>query len=316
VKNAPFRQYDPWQDYKIPEGKESIRQPYHGLIEFISRIDRGDLLAQARDSAIKEWCNKHGLLGVLLHCCESISQDTVRDGLPWAVSYAREADGWRETPEYGREAPPGALIRGLGQFSPRLQSPKDTWGQFFPSISGVYPCPFSEEFWRTYTEPVEVFVDAARLLNKAVNGLRTLKESRGHIEIKRLDFRQNAGPAIHSLLLPVRSIIELEAKARYHLGYSTGSLLSDLAMMAALDATNYRLLACGNKTCGALLTTKSATAHYCSARCRGTAQMRKYRAEKQRQKVKDHAYRKKIAEEQIAERVQTDAKSVKGGVRK
>ena len=275
VKGAAWHSYNPWDEYRAPEGKQSIRQPYHSLLDIVNGTGPASL-----KSAIEEWCGKNGLLGVLLHSCESISQNTIRDGLPCALTYAREAESWRETPVFGAPAA-GALIRGLGQFSTQLRTPQDTWGQFLPEISGIYPCPFSEEFWRAYTEPVTVFLDAARLLSTAVAGLRTLRESKGQAEIKRFRLRQSAGPAIGSLLLPVRPIIEMETRTRYRLGYSTGSLLADLAMMALLDVTSYRLIACGNETCGALLVTRSTTAHYCSARCRGTAQMRKYRARKE-----------------------------------
>lgn len=275
---ARLSRYEPWDDYRAPEGKEPIRQPYHTLLELIARIQSGELDGKERDAEIIAWATTHGLLGVLPHISETITFPISEFGRQRGVlRYVRETRGWRQEQYPGdSHEQGGALVRQLGGFGQELQKVETTWGRFFSRER--IPTPFSPEFWMAYSEPIETFIAAGTLLFQATEQLRKIQQSRKALPQKQEEFISNVEQLIHSLTVPVRPMVYLERWNRYDLGWSCGSLLSDFAMMVVLDFTKNRLLTCQNPKCRAFFVTKSTAAKYCSARCRGTVQMRKYRS--------------------------------------
>jgi hypothetical protein len=260
---AAVETYSPWELYKVPAKKEAITQPYHTLFRLT------EMGQPERERELLSWCSKFGLLGVLLHRSESVSVPGSR-GL---ATYTREVGGWRALTDFSADAGAScALVRSLGEYQPTPQPVGQTWGPFFPGLSNPsdYPPPFSEDFWREYAEPVDVFFQAARFLRLAIDRIRTVPRSSA------ADFI-NATTLLHSLTSPVRPLL-YPKRHQIALGWACGSLLSNFAMMALLDfSTKSRLLICKNQRCGTMFVTNSKGAKYCSPRCRKVVQMRKYR---------------------------------------
>jgi len=284
---SALARYAPWSLYKSPHGKDPIQRPYHSLLGLVGQKAELD---HDSETAILDWCSEYGLLGVLLHRSESVSLPMLESGEQLGLNrYARETAGWIAAKTLDRDpAHAGAWVRQVGRFWSEFEPLDETWGRFFPQLSDprAIPPPFSDAFWNTYAEPLDSFLEAAQFLKRAVGQLSAIRDSREKLEDKQRNFAGGAQQLIHSLTITVRPMMYLTTRNRYGFAWATGSLLSSLAMMALLDFTENRLLMCRNPKCGALFTTKSVEAKYCSARCRGAVQMRKYRSRKEKEGAK------------------------------
>lgn len=186
-----------------------------------------------------------------------------------SLQYWRHDGGWDKT-SVSRERP-GAMIRGLYSPIVQFQELDRALGPFFPDVAATqkntyeYPCPFSDEFWEQYSESIVDFLDAARLLKTAIDGMRY--RGKGSEDPATVQKR------IGSLTVSVQTIPYLRGR-RPHVGWVSYSLLSAFAMMAVFDLASMRITKCGN--CGSYFTANTQRAKYCSQTCRSTAQMRKY----------------------------------------
>ena len=280
VEGQKLLRYEPWTGYQTPHGKAAIQQPYESLFRLMTVLDVCEV-EDSRNAAIVEWCSKYGLLGVLLHQSESVVMPITQDGKQRGLTeYYRETRGWSSTRDTDTNpARVGAMVRKLGHFQTELKT-LDSWSRFFPGLTTPpkFPPPFSDEFWNDYAESVTDFMVAGYFLRDCIRLLASIRDSRTTLKEKQERFY--LGPAetmIHALTANVRPMIYLESKTRYGLSWAGGSLLSNLAMMAVLDFTKNRLLFCGNPKCAALFVTNSIEGRFCSKKCRGTVQMRKYR---------------------------------------
>ena len=301
VEGLPLRSYEPWDAYHTPHGKETRKQPYHSLLELVRSIDSGELDPNERDLAITDWCGKYGPLGVLLSTNRVVGLTGFEHGrsLGWgSVDWGLKATSPRPDCVPGDKRVIGsyltdfgslaalhsdhvnlaASLGGPGNYSPPIGvSVLDYFTEFSNKRGYSPPAPICKQFWREYSEPVETFLGAGRVLLQVVKKLQATRDSKKSLVEKRAAFSERIKLLIESLVTTVRPIIHLETKSHFGLSWEGESLWSDFAMMAVLDFANNRPLVCGNSKCGAFFVTKSTEAKYCSGRCRGTVQMRKYR---------------------------------------
>jgi len=284
IEGLPLRSYEPWEAYHTPHGKETRKQPYHSLLELVSSIDRGELDPDERDLAIVDWCGKYGLLGVILlidlhvpspaHAALGFAHDQI-----WHHRYLSLSGGTLDDPTDASVM--GQYVPNYAVFPVRNSSPhfSDPSPYFFPKCDFfLKPPPRGETFQREYSEPIETFLAAGRLLREVVEQLQATRDSKKKFFEKQAEFSEKTKLLIESLVSTVRPIIHLETTSHFGLGWDCGSLWSNFAMMAVLDFTNSRPLICRNSKCGAFFVSKSTEAKYCSRQCRGAVQIRKYRA--------------------------------------
>jgi hypothetical protein len=275
-----LQKYDPWAKGK--PGKHNVEStPYRSLLTLVDHFSV---------PALVEWCQMHGLLGVLLHRAQTVtlepqwkesrgvgrgrtevSQDHFeRSHVGWSGSrrtWSGPADRLRE-----EVRPAGVLLQGLRRFESVPEPLSTTWERFFPGVSPkerstyAYPMPISDQFWRRYGEPLDAFLDAAQALRDALRDTDT-------IDGKPRTERGLA--ALNALVAPIGPSIVRE-DGHFRQQWRCPSLLASFAMMALLDLTGERRVrAC--EVCGSTFVSAVSRARYCSVRCRRRAEQRVYR---------------------------------------
>ncbi|NQV22122.1 MAG: hypothetical protein HQ511_11960 [Rhodospirillales bacterium] len=329
---AKLEIYDPWKIFEDVSGNKSANvSPYGQLLDIYRDVSaeighRGDatVLSAQSQAAIKSWCEKFGLLGVLPQKCQIVElaprwrplaisgfEDAATDDgsedlllMPTLRRYNRFGSGWIsrddqyapnanrmpvnsvgdlvERAEYPKGWPsPGAVIAGPGTRNWNRESLDISWKPFFPgvpkpeSLTYDYPMPLSDEFWQSYAEPIEVFVDAVADLHWALRNLRK-KDSSAESEDD-YDARVLAGQsALNKLAYPITACVVVNNGGQIRQKWVSTSLLASLSMMALLDITgNGRVLTC--PVCRGLFTSTSSKTKYCSPKCRNTQQKRNSR---------------------------------------
>ena len=293
IADAKLVEIFPWQEFRNPAGKKSVRQPYHSLLELASHLRWDSRLRLEGDGEqrVLDWCGEHGLLGLLLHRVETVilpAEKRFTPGVsasaptPKTTIFERRNRGWTVIDAVDLPtAPtkPGVYIRRqLGGFQMTFEPLEKTWGSFFRDVpvrdrpGYQYPAPFTPDFWRQYCEPLGQFVAAAVSFRQAVDTLRKLgaRTKPAPAEIMR------AESLMHALSLPVRPLLYQHGK-HYGVGWACHSLLAAYAMMAILDLARARVLECANPTCRKIFVSNTVQARYCGETCRGTVQVRKRR---------------------------------------
>jgi hypothetical protein len=270
--------------------------PYRSLLALVDHLSVPTLV---------EWCQMHGLLGVLLHRAQTVTLEPQWKqtrgpgrGRPEVSQnrYERSHSGWSGwrtrlsgPAERLQEElrPSGVLLQGLRRFEsmwePQLST---TWGRFFPAVpredrnAYAYPMPVSDEFWRLYGEPLDAFQDAAEALRDALRDTDAIGDGP----------RKKRGlQALNALVAPIGPSIVPEG-GRFRQQWRCPSLLASFAMMALLDLTGQqRVRAC--EVCGNTFVSAAPRARYCSGRCRRTAEQRVYRG-RRRTKVRQPGTRR------------------------
>jgi hypothetical protein len=136
----------------------------------------------------------------------------------------------------------------------------------------------SEEFWLSYAEPVEDFIEAASLLLSAVTALGTINPhaETDENDLEKIDWGMGV---LHSLVRTVGPAVIPKPEGSLRQEWVSTSLLGAFAMMGLLDLTeSRRILGCEN--CGTVFVSRSRRAKYCSQKCRLTTQKRRHRARK------------------------------------
>lgn len=183
-----------------------------------------------------------------------------------------------------QEFQPRALLRSMqakarawptaDRLDPLVEEPlTETWGHFFPAVakdeqnSYSYPLPLSEQFWSAYGEPLLLFYRWVLALEVALEELN-----------------QGDLSSLAALTAPLTPAAVATANGSLSKAWLAPSLLSSLAMMALLDATEGRHShVC--EGCGRLFVSAAHQARYCSQKCRFKVQKRRQRAHKQAQKL-------------------------------
>ena len=237
---------------------------------------------------------------------ESEQTSRSRAPVPAYRKYLKEGSGWRVITQFndstearrlplkdkqeGRPVPrevvpdqwpkPSAFMRLWDSYRWKEEPLSGDFRKFFPSIPREdwehyqYPAPGTEEFWKIYAEPVEIFHDwslkfqsCTRALDRlATKGIRTRQQKKALAEV---DLFLGS---LASTVSPSFDVVRGKLTQRW----SSASLASSFAFMMILDATvGRRPLACTR--CGTWFISDSPRALYCSPRCRRTMQMRRYR---------------------------------------
>ncbi len=277
-------------------------------------------LAPEHERTLLDWCSKNGLLGVLLHVTHSVKLHprTVKtpDGdIIVMRGHDRVTGAWR-TEDFTRRGgeksySPGEIVEGFEKGIPladrdlddharviqclrlgteRLETYRlddSAWPEFFPEVTRKeaqtypFPQPFTEEFWRAYAEPLEVFLAAARLLVDVVEAYGKEKAWLPSADGRQQTFEGTPHQHLemNALLAPAGATLGRLGKTRMRL-YWTPSLLAAYATMFSEDWIAHTPLLCDE--CGRVFISTSRRVRYCSPRCKNTAVKRRYRHNRRR----------------------------------
>ena len=281
VAGAKFEKYDPWLDFRSPRGKESVVQPYHFLFKLVDRFDHTEGGSSKAEQLVTKWCSEHGLVGVLQETC--IAAYVAPDGEE-PRSYWRFPGGWRglsRWPDSIKIAGPCALVRSVGDYEWHIKGLETSWAPFFPKargepVQGAFPLPFTDEFWGSYAEPLDRFLDTARRLRDAVANLQSLAE-RTELDEQQMALWMRAGASLQWFLSNSNHGVypDLRDTFNVRLGFSYASLLSAYAAMAVQDLAHARQMICAK--CHTPFVSLAKRARYCSSQCRKAMQMRRFR---------------------------------------
>jgi hypothetical protein len=329
----PFgpQRYDPWHQYRANVGKyRTVEQPYIALLELQRQLEKAEASGlrpvhadlhevpteesvvgpqNEADELILNWCNDHGLLGLVSTLCNSIcfapevlplpphestrvvkQEMHVRIGGAWEsvldVDTVIETTSKRADAAARREAKqrtrPG--VTWFNRASSVYEWKPLNWiRRFFPFFSPQVvenafrpPCPNEEGFWADYGEPVSDFMLWCRLFTRAVEHLSGWKGGPLDSDNDYMDIER-----------PFRTLNGLAqgAAPSFHLKIGRGAidesrrtagLLSSYALMFLWDRMDERRsIRCGN--CGGYFVSNEKRAQYCRRACRNTAQSRRYR---------------------------------------
>jgi hypothetical protein len=269
---------------------------------------------QGTEQRLLEWCNVHGLLGLLPHQTLSVTMpahwvvmgrrqtsDTCtfpavdkysRVGPYWAALSTGDANRFQrnenEVPglpvpldEYSDSmARPRAIMQEIDSHQIAERDIESSWGRFFPSIprddlsTYNYPMPMSRQFWLLYAEPVREFLQGCASLYRVVEALRRLDDEPASDE--ETASMVKTLEILPRLLAPVAPALVREDDGKLAIKWNCGSLLSAYAMMAVIDIAGGQV-PCRCPVCGKYFTRSARRTVYCSERCRQTAQKRAYR---------------------------------------
>ena len=275
------------------------RRPYETLAEIV-RQGRYTVAEQAltaeTESGLLAWCQRFGLLGVLLQRVETVvfPPQTLpargdRRRMVARNCLVRTPRGWQmvcsmvdlDAPSLaGARASGEVMLHPLNSFQITPEPIATTWARFFPSFQaesyeGFHPG--YDEFFQMYQEPIEEFFRAA---SELIDALETIARIAGQ-ESQDSDSRFNLRSAIN-VLDGLASATRLHHQLTNDDGlveqWIAPTLLSSLALMAFHDLAGGRELRnCENRTCSRLYVSGAYQARYCSERCRQTVNKRTFR---------------------------------------
>lgn len=303
---AKLTRYDPWDGFTTTAERDAVRllkRPYLDLLEISVAADAEDVL---------KWCKQFGLLGLFFTQVREVNlYPRWKEGLPSRRRFIHSTSGWvyetlsdavgSDIHLLPGDAKPGGGLVPKEYWSKRFGQPGviiqnrfgeiervplgEYMGVFFPSISQSeretypYPNPLSEEFWRWYSEPVDVFLQNAKGFAQAVQRIARIRP-----------LSEISGPEQHELRMARENIMRLAAQAplalfpepdgTYKRESITTSLIAACGQMVLQDAQNGRLNMCGN--CERVFVSSAGRARFCSDRCRKAKLQREWRARKTR----------------------------------
>jgi hypothetical protein len=298
AEGAKLGWYDPWPDFQrtraqtIGQAPAAAQPGYQSLLKLVHQLEylpgqkhSPDRLTQKSRALILEWCQQHGLLGVLLSRWEAIRLAPQHgDADRWMQrSYFRgfgQVIQVQRTKGDVRDQTANVLIRGLNDLTLEEESPSQTWSRFFPSVefskrdTFAYPQPYTVEFCQLYGEPLFDFCKAAKLLVGAISHLgRKQPKIEGDPKLA----REQALDAINLLRRPIASVLDFEENGSVNPRRVAPSLLASFADMFVQDLVyGRRVLPC--TCCGTLFVSSAYQARYCSVTCRLREQKRRLRA--------------------------------------
>ncbi len=283
--SARLEWYDPWQLYREVEYQKGAAPPYEDLLKLAAKLQstspgRRHPLTEASETAVIEWSERNGPLGILLGRWESLTLAT-------QASESAEMKPTRYGRGYGQgvflygsswdiEAQGSSVILHALEDLELVQEPLDkTWHGFFPTVSRaqarnyLYPLPYTDEFCRLYAEPLGDFVKAVRFLAGAI---RRLTAPDG-------DGRATKDVALETINLLRRSntpVLEQDGQGKLNQIWETPSLLASFAEMFAQDLTYGRTTRLC-EGCQLPFVSSAYQARFCSPKCRWRHNKRKLR---------------------------------------
>lgn len=167
----------------------------------------------------------------------------------------------------------------------RTEPLTQTWARFFPMTprreaeTCLYPIPGTEEFWRQYAEPVEVFVQAAIAFREMCLWLGHPHDETAPNTDKAW-LRKTALETLNALIAPI-SLTATQNQDNLQPAWRAPSLTGIFAIMIVRDLTaRRRPLLCA--ACGKPFTSSAHNVRCCSKTCR-------YRLQKRAQRARLHA---------------------------
>src|ERR1051326_67333 len=206
AQGAEFREYDPWQSYRANVGKyRTVEHPYCSLLELgrsleyedsrgvrPSRMDLqrplGDSLQGPPNQAeqlILDWCNKHGLLGLVPVLSTSIHVGGefrhIRDGGSWVTVLKHEGPPFSIVVpvQSGEDSLSRVLTKGDGsltwlnwfshEYDTKLLAEKRAYFSA-RNDNGAFAAwrPGSQRFWANYGEPVHELYEWCSVFTQTV----------------------------------------------------------------------------------------------------------------------------------------------------
>ena len=294
--DATLSTYDPLTDQTVNSGA----RPCEELVSLVqeARYRVSDASAATPDAATEAaslaWCQRYGLLGVLLQRVQKVELqqqiDTEKE-LTWSQTtrYQRTPQGWQMQNDQKRSRS-GTPIRGKISIHPidkpetTVESLGQTWATFFPTIpasereSYPYPKPTTAAFWQLYQEPVKTFFDNATLLERAMTTLAKGRGTFANGAISDSSKVDDYALAIHDLNSYAGTIrwSLTEENGAFVQRWASPALFASLAMMVLQNlAGGQTVRTC--RTCGGVFMSSAYQAQYCSTRCRQTMNKRTVR---------------------------------------
>lgn len=307
--HARLKRWDPWDNFNQVLGRYRTVVTLWGEFAELDRALHTDLIAPFTPSAagekrILDWANQCGLLGLLPLGAVSIElppqylgtdfvaapfEGTPRRRPALRRSYFPVAGHWlsRNKPTLERlTEPPTAnrqaisVLRDWNEFEIKVEETGHALQRYYPEHlpADRLPCPFSNDFWTIYQEPVQEwtkavasFVESMKLVSDQAKELLRAKRIQPSEQAEWALWRLNflaAGEQAELFQFGPRLLEK---------GASSGSLLSALARMFLLDIqAGRRLLHC--ETCQRVFVSNDAKALYCQNSCRSLSQTRRQRA--------------------------------------
>lgn len=316
------KQYEPWKSYEwARRGRKERPAPYDDLLQLLPalhyepaqdgslRDDEGvpvSLTSDSRDRLL-DWCQQHGLLGVLPHRARLITLAPC-----WLPGAAEHVDEAGNAHTYGTLAPHQNMLvltsagwRGVGWTGPVSDSPHALPGDLVapdevptgwssPSVviedwlGMPKQANLRNEVWRffpavpqdaaeTYQYPLPPSERFWREYGEPLDDfLRAALRFRRAVELLQHTKTRTQGlMLLHLLVGPVRLGLDYVA-AEYQLRWRCPSLLASFAMMLIQDlAQQRRVRQC--KACGRVFVADAYQAVYCSLTCRYREHKRSYR---------------------------------------
>jgi hypothetical protein len=257
--------------------------------------------------AALQFSKEHGLLGILLHQLETIvlpPRPPNAGSILTQTVYIRTTTGWRGLDQFPSETgakPSGAFMRDLSNFEMGFVPLESIRERFFPYFEPAphwenFPVPFSPDFWNQYTEPLIEFwnmalqfqhaVEAARFQPRRPNEWGLFQSGLDGLNVLTAPMTSNLYPERRAEAISRRrGRSSVTRMVKPTLGWVTHSLVASFAEQAKLDLAQFRLLRC--LKCGAYFVTKAKMAKYCTAKCRNTVQVRKYRKNLKKRKIQE-----------------------------
>jgi len=313
---AELIEYDPWDAYRKNADKyRTVEQPYNCMLELAAtlELERQKGVVPSRpnmnlltptlgpqndaDRSILQWCNEHGLLGLVPVLSTEIRLDHelfhYRDGGMWLTHFeAHDREGrvsttTRPQTEQGENDSLTRSVDGhstqqtLTWFSDsvckyektRLSDKRVFFDARNRSDHFAPWRPGSRAFWSVYSEPVQDIAKWCTVFTKATYWLSQPNSDTEFLTTSFKIIRNLAESVTPSFrLYPARKAVLDEERI-------SPGLLASFALMFAWDhVEGRRVIQC--KRCDRHFVSDDHRAAYCSPRCRSTAQRRRYRAKR------------------------------------
>lgn len=329
-QDARLESYNPWAEYrhvwKHSKKKETPLARLCGLYSELGYPTRGADLDEEGVARVLNWCQEFGLMGILLQSVKLIVLIPPGRFTNYSVkghpktktrsTYLRTSMGWLhqvDSVSPGDSEEQYTLSSPVGE-SDLIRNPiNEIWGKYFPGIDPddyfkfvpSQEAEWNERYWRSYAEPIDDFITAVGILNRALEVTACIEDNNWP-DGKAEAFNQGL-ITLHALTDGVSPVL-IPSENNFEQRWSSPSLLSSLAMMALQDNVGSRHLR--KCVCGRLFVTSKAL--YCSSSCARTKQQEVRRL---RHLVTLERYLEGIPPDEIAIELGSKTATIKGWIK-
>ena len=309
-KRARLERYDPWTNYHELKGKRDRKEPpYQAFLQLCAALYPQGVwrspfpVARGREQLVLNWCNQHGLLGILLEYTFLLNLHPAHrprrrgDEPDLELAYVKRGarrfgygDHLRSLTSKKSSKPfvilenfadHSKLVGGFPPFDVVTEPLPKTWHLFFPRVPNVkaenynYPFPYTDEFWWQYGEPLEFFVEFVRFFYEVA--ARFNPKATGGMDFDRETERNVAAHVLSGWTGRVSNCLDYGEDGLLRQYWLASSLLTTYATMLQLDLLKGGRLGFCTR-CQNPFLSNAYQAKYCSPTCRNTVQKRRHRA--------------------------------------